>query len=111
MSPRDRWEGNGPSYWDVAQHAEYLRDRDGIGIRWTLVPPIARVDGRGHSSWCVAVQVWALRTKATREWSAQAAFGYGGSWKTLPAALLATLRAYEAQREDERVAAEAQARF
>ena len=102
-------ESNGPSYWDASQHAAYLRERDGVGIRWLIVPPIPRVDGRGWSSWCVSVEVWALRTKTPRVWNAQAAFGQGGAWKTLPAALLATLRAYEAQREDERVAAEAQA--
>ena len=102
---------HGPSYWDVSTYADDLRERHGVGIRWTLVPPIRRVDGRGYTSWCVAVQVWVLRAKQTREWNAQAAFGAGGAWKTLPAALLATLRAYEEQREDERVAAEARAAF
>jgi len=101
MGDRDRWERGGPSYWDVAQHADYLRSKDGIGIRWTLVPPIKKISGDGWSSWCVAVEVWSLRSVKTSKWNAQAAFGMGGAWKTLPAALLATLRAYEAQREDE----------
>jgi hypothetical protein len=101
----------GPSYRDVVTHADYLKDKDGVGIRWTLVPPVRRLDGRGYSSWCVAVEVWTLRARRQHTWAAQAGFGYGGAWSTLPAALLATLRAYEAQREDERVAAEAQAAF
>ena len=111
MEQGPRHPEQGPSYWDVSAHADHLREQDGIGIRWTLVPPIKRVDGRGWSSWCVSVEVWTLRARTTRRWNAQAAFGRGGAWKTLPAALAATLRAYEAQRADEQVAVEAQARF
>lgn len=104
-------EERGPSYWDASAYAETVRERDGVGVRWTIVPPVRRIDGRGYSSWAVAVEVWTLRSKQKRTWHAQAGFGNGGAWKTLPAALLATLRAYEAQREDERVAALAQAAF
>lgn len=101
----------GPSYRDVADYAHHLREKRGTSIRWLLVPPIPRVDGRGWSSWCVSVEVRAYRLTPERVWNAQAAFGNGGSWKTLPAAMLATLRTIEARWEDERVASEAQARF
>lgn len=101
----------GPTWYDVDMYAEEVRKRDAVGVRWRVVPPIARIDGRGRSSWSVSVEVWALRSKEARVWHAQASWGRGGSWKTAPAALLASLRAYEAQREDERVAAQAQASF
>lgn len=111
MTVRASKDEIGPTYWDVSEQAHYLREQHGVGVRWTLVPPIPRVDGRGWSTWCVSVEVWTLRAKEKRTWNAQAGFGQGGAWKTLPAALAATLRAYEAQREDERVAALAQQRF
>lgn len=104
-------EDRGPSYWDVSAYVDALRERDGVGVRWLLVPPIQRIDKRGWSSWAVSVEVWSLRTPKKREWHAQAAWGRGGSWATLPAALLATLRAYEQLREDERCALLAQTVF
>jgi hypothetical protein len=102
---------HGPSYRDADEHAEHVRELYGVGTRWHLSPPVARLDGRGRSSWTVTLEVWSLRTKEKTTWYHQAAFGNGGSWKTLPAALLATLRAHEQEREDMRVAAEAQQRL
>lgn len=98
----------GPSWADVDQYAEEVRKRDGVGTRFHLAPPIARIDGRGRTSWTVTCEVWTLRSKAEKRWTAASSWGQQGSWKTAPAAFLAALRAYEAQREDERVAAEAQ---
>lgn len=111
METKPRQTDNGPSYYDVSAYAADMRERRGTGIRWSLVPPIRRIDGRGYSSWSCRVEVWSLRTTPTKTWYAQAGFGQGGAWKTLPAALLATLRAIEAQWEDERVASEARAGF
>lgn len=111
MSETQDAQFRGPSWADVDAYAEEVRKRDGVGTRWHISPPIARLDGRGRSSWSVTLEVWTLRAKQDRKWHAAAAWGAGGSWKTAPAALLASLRAYEAQREDELRAAKAQARL
>lgn len=111
MSPTDRWESGGPSYRDVADYAAVVRERDGVGVRWFLTPPVyVKTTGR-WTSWVVSVEVWTISVPKSRSWGASAAFGQNGAWKTVPAAMLAAIRAYEAKREDERVAAEAQARF
>ena len=111
MSPRDRWESNGPSYWDVVTHADWMKEQYGVGIRWLLVPASRQPAGKGVGSWCVSVEVWALRSKTPRSWHAQESFGHGGSWKTLPAAMLQTLFAVEQKRKDEEAAARSQTVF
>lgn len=101
----------GPLWHDVDVHAEYVRETYGVGTRFHISPPIRRVDGRGRSAWGVTLEVWTLRSKTDRRWTQIASWGQGGAWRTAPQAFLATLRAYESTREDERVAAEAQAAF
>lgn len=98
----------GPTWRDVDDYAQHVRDTYGVGTRFHIAPPIARMDGRGRSAWNVSLEVWTLRTKERKTWHAQAGWGHNGLWKTAPQAFHAALRAYEAQREDERVAAEAQ---
>lgn len=111
MSPTERWEGNGPSYRDVSDYAADVRARDGVGVRWWITPPVyIKTTGR-WTSWAVSIEVWTIGASKNRTWNASAAYGQNGAWKTVPAAMLATLRAYEQKREDERVAAEAQAMF
>ena len=88
MGKVDRWEGNGPSYWDVAEHLRWLRDKYGVGTRFLLVPPITRTGTDQRGSWCVSLQTWPLGGKEGADTCAQATFGYGGAWKTLPSAML-----------------------
>ena len=88
MGKVDRWESNGPSYWDVAEHLAWLRDKYGVGTRFLVVPPIARRGTDQRGSWCVSLQTWPLGGKEGAETCAQATFGYGGAWKTLPSAML-----------------------
>lgn len=111
MSPRDRWESGGPSYWDVVEQADWLKEEYGIGIRWLLVPASRRNSGRGSSCWVVSVEVWTLRAKTQQTFNAQERFGHGGTWKTLPAALLQTLITIHQLLEERRRVAEAQAAF
>ena len=111
MSPRDRWECGGSSYWDVVEQADWLKEEYGIGIRWLLVPASRRNGGKGASCWVVSVEVWTLRSKEDCRYHAQERFGYGGTWKTLPSAMLQTLITIHAKLEEKRKAAEAQAAF
>lgn len=111
MSPTDRWESGGPSYADVSDYVDEVRTRDGVGVRWYITPPVYVKTTGKWTSWAVTVEVWTIRASKDRKWYASTAFGRNGAWKTLPAALLASVRAYEGKREDEERAAKAQMTF
>lgn len=111
MGADKRSDGNGPSYWEIASLLEGMRDRYGVGTRFLVIPPVTRRGTNQRGSWCVSLQTWPLGGKEGAETCAQESFGYGGAWKTLPAAMLQALYKVREKLEAKEASAAEQAAF
>lgn len=111
MGQRDRWEGNGPSWWDVAQSCEHLASEWHVSIELKLGWPVRRLDGKGYSGWLACVTATSRLQVQGTVTSTKAAFGQGGAFKTAPAAFLHALQLLDGVLEEQKSRAEGQARF
>lgn len=101
----------GPSYYDVSDYAHYLRGKYGIGITFTVCPPIpSGVDNR-WSSWCCSVEVRDPKTGERKGPAMASHWGKNGAWATAPAAFHDALRRLETWLEERERAARERAAF
>lgn len=106
-----RGEFEGASWWDCARASEVLIKEYGCSVSFILVPPVARVDGAGYSTWVVAATATRRAGRQERGVSAQASFGARGAFKTAPQALHTCLLKIAADLDTARAVAEQSAAF
>lgn len=106
-----RGDFEGPTWWDCARVSETLIREYNCSVAYVLVPPTARVDGAGYSTWVVAATATPRVRDGLRGVSAQASFGARGAFKTAPQALYTCLLKLVADLDNRKAVAEQHAAF
>lgn len=89
----EKFSATGPSYFDVQQAVEHVRDRYGVGIDFTIVPPLYIKATGERQSWQVVARVWRLSDSRETTIGDRQAFGRNAAWATMPAAMHAAVLA------------------